>query len=477
MSFTIVVATDSQGGIGLYDEQNDTSSIPWKNTIDMKFFQDTTSSSYEKKAVIMGRYTYLSLPTKLKNRKNIVITSNPQLITDTDISCFPTLNSALNYCEKNEYKTYVIGGAVLYKEALDDERLNTILWNIITETDKECNIFFPISFKEALTKFRFDSNYELLKLKSNNLQFFKLDNISKNIDESTYQKILKLILEKGDERQTRNSITKSIFAKNLTFNLDDNFPLLTTKKMFLRGIFEELSWFLKGHTDSKILEDKKVNIWKWNSSQEFIDQVGLPYREGDVGNMYGFQLNHAGTEYTGCDTDYTDQGFNQIEYCLNLLKTDKYSRRILMTTYVPHEASKGVLYPCHGIVIQFYVKENDGLNYLSCHMYQRSADMFLGIPFNIASYSLLVYMICHILNNDDSCDMKWKPDKLIMSFGDLHIYEQHYDQVKKQLNRKAYKFPKLNFKNKRYSLSEFEWNDIEIIDYSYHPSIKAQMVA
>ncbi len=147
-----------------------------------------------------------------------------------------------------------------------------------------------------------------------------------------------------------------------------------------------------------------------------------------------------------------------------------------MTTYVPHEASKGVLYPCHGIVIQFYVKENDGLNYLSCHMYQRSADMFLGVPFNIASYSLLVYMICHILNNDDSCDMKWKPDKLIMSFGDLHIYEQHYDQVKEQLNRKAYKFPKLNFKNKRYSLSEFEWNDIEIIDYSYHPSIKAQMV-
>ena len=204
--------------------------------------------------------------------------------------------------------------------------------------------------------------------------------------------------------------------------------------------------------------------------------MGLPYREGDVGNMYGFQLNHAGAEYTGCDTDYTSKGFNQIQYCLNLLKNDKYSRRILMTTYVPHEAKKGVLYPCHGIVIQFYVKEMDGLNYLSCHMYQRSADMFLGVPFNIASYGLLVNMICHVLNNDEECNMKWKPDKLVMSFGDLHIYEAHYEQVQKQTSRRAYMFPQINFKNKRFSLTEFEWEDIEIIKYNHHSGLKAQMI-
>jgi len=205
--------------------------------------------------------------------------------------------------------------------------------------------------------------------------------------------------------------------------------------------------------------------------------MNLPYLEGDIGNMYGFQLRHAGTRYTGCDTDYTSKGFNQIEYCLNLLKNDKYSRRILMTTYVPHEANKGVLYPCHGIVIQFYVKEVDGINYLSCHMYQRSADMFLGVPFNIASYALLVNMICHVLNNDEECNMKWKPDTLVMSFGDLHIYEDHYEQVKKQISRKAYKFPKINIKNNRFSLTEFEWDDIEIIDYNHHSGLKAQMIA
>ena len=474
MSFTIIVATDVNRGIGLF--KDNVFSIPWKNSTDMQFFKDTTSSKYEKKAVIMGRNTYESLPVnKLPDRTNIVLTSNPSLINCKDVICKPNLDSALEHCRSNKIKPYVIGGAKLYEEALNDYRLESILWNIVTETNQECNIHFPMSFKEAQKIFQLDTNYELSKITNQSLQFYKFDNISSNFDEVNYLDKLNKILIHGDQRQTRNSITKSIFGDRLIFDLRDKFPLLTTKKMFLRGIFEELLWFLRGHTDSKILEDKKVNIWKWNSTQEFINKVGLPYREGDVGNMYGFQLNHAGAEYTGCDTNYTSKGFNQIEYCLNLLKKDKYSRRILMTTYVPHEAGKGVL--CHGIVIQFYVKEVDGLNYLSCHMYQRSADMFLGVPFNIASYALLVNMICHVLNNDEECNMKWKPDTLVMSFGDLHIYEDHYEQVKKQISRKAYKFPKINIKNNRFSLTEFEWDDIDIIDYNHHSGLKAQMIA
>ena len=128
-------------------------------------------------------------------------------------------------------------------------------------------------------------------------------------------------------------------------------------------------------------------------------------------------------------------------------------------------------------MIQFYVREFDGLNLLSCHMYQRSADMFLGVPFNIVSYSLLTYMICNILNNDDEIDMKFKPDKLIMSFGDLHIYDSHYKQVETQIKRSPFLFPKLEFKEKRTKLTEFEWSDINIIDYNFHEQIKANMVA
>jgi len=479
MSFSIIVATDTKGGIG-YSPNLYTYSIPWKNSTDMKFFKDTTSSNTITKSVIMGRYTYLSLPIKkLPNRINIVITSQPDTITEKDVLCFNTLNEALTYCEKNKFdENYVIGGAKLYDEALKHPKLETIYWNVILNTENECNISFPINFKQATERFQLDENYDLYKtdFESKNVKFHKF--ICKtNECEKSYQNIIEKILISGDERQTRNAVTKSIFGERLVFDLNNQIPILTTKKMFVRGIFEELLWFLKGQTDSKILEDNKVNIWKGNTTKEFIDSVGLPYREGDVGNMYGFQLKHAGTEYTGCDSTYDNKGFDQIKYCLDLLKNDKYSRRILMTTYIPHEAGKGVLYPCHGIVIQFYVREHDGLNYLSCHMYQRSADIVLGVPYNIASYSMLLAMICHVLNNDEGCNMKFKPDKLVMSFGDLHIYEQHYEQAKEQIKRKPFIFPQINFKEQRQNLIDFKWSDIEILNYKHHEAIKAQMVA
>ena len=251
--------------------------------------------------------------------------------------------------------------------------------------------------------------------------------------------------------------------------------------MFVKAIFEELVWFMRGQTDSKILENKKVNIWKWNSTKEFLEKVGLDYREGDIGNMYGFQWKHNGAEYKGCDHDYTGEGFNQIEYCLNLLKTDKYSRRILMTTYSPYNANQGVLYPCHGITVQWYVRECIGYNYLSCHMYQRSADMFLGVPFNISSYSLLTYMFCEILNKDELYKgLKFKPDKLVISFGDVHIYDTHIEQVKEQISRTPLKFPQLEFKydDKDVNrLEDFEWSNIKIVGYECLPRIKAAMVA
>lgn len=297
-----------------------------------------------------------------------------------------------------------------------------------------------------------------------------------NIDESGYLNLLNTIMETGDERKTRNSVTKSIFGERLIFNINDQFPLLTTKKMFIRGIFEELMWFIRGQTDSKILEEKKVNIWKANTTPEFLHNMNLPYREGDVGNMYGFQLRHAGANYVGCDNNYEGKGFNQIKYCMDLLKKDKYSRRILMTTFVPHEAQKGVLYPCHGIAIQFYVVENNGVNYLSCQMVQRSGDFFLGVPYNIASYSLLVNLMCTCLNNDPEIEMRFVPDRLIMVFGDSHIYENHYEQVKKQLTRSPYSFPQIKIKDKE-NIEDFEWSDIEIIDYNSHPKLTAEMIA
>ena len=152
---------------------------------------------------------------------------------------------------------------------------------------------------------------------------------------------------------------------------------MTTKKVFFRGVFEELLFFLRGDTNSNHLSEKGVKIWEGNTSRDFLDKVGLGhYKVGDTGPMYGFQLKYFNTKYEGADTDYTGRGIDQLQYVLDLLKNDPYSRRIIMTTYNPIQKFEGVLFPCHGLFIQFYV---EGDNKLSCMMTQRSCDVFLGI--------------------------------------------------------------------------------------------------
>ena len=470
MDFDLIVATDENNGIGIY--KNNEFTLPWKNKNDLSFFKKITSNDDFIKAIIMGKNTFASLNyTPLPNRFNIIISSTLSHTENKYLKIFTSLDSALTFCKKLNLKPYVIGGSQLYKEALYNTNLNIIYWNIIHQTSNDSNIYFPINFNNLNDKFFITNSY-----RKNNVTYNQLKNKFKNNDENNYLELLEKIYFFGDERSTRNAVTKSIFAENLEFDLIDKFPLITSKKMFLRGIFEELIWFLKGQTNSKILEDKNVNIWKGNSSKEFLENNNLPYQEGDIGNMYGFQLNHAGAEYIDCNTDYSNKGFNQIEYCLDLLKNDKFSRRIIMSTFIPHEASKGVLYPCHGIVIQFYVREVNNNNLLSCHMYQRSADMFLGVPFNITSYSLLVYMICEVLNNDLQNNMLFKPDKLKISFGDLHIYKQHYDSVKLQLDNVPYHFPQIKFINNRTKLQDFIYEDIILENYFHHDKIQSEMI-
>lgn len=194
--------------------------------------------------------------------------------------------------------------------------------------------------------------------------------------------------------------------------------------------------------------------------------------------MYGFNWLHYGADYEGMNHDYTGKGFNQLEYCLNLLKNDPHSRRILMTTYNPEIAKQGCLFPCHGIDIIFNVKTKDNVNILSCMMTQRSADMFLGVPFNIASYSLLVHIICEVINNDKTYSgNKFTPGILTINLGDLHIYEDHKTQCIRQILRDPYPFPQLIIKGQHVNMSDFTYEDFELIDYNCYPGIIAQMVA
>lgn len=300
-------------------------------------------------------------------------------------------------------------------------------------------------------------------------------------EEYQYLNLLQKIIDKGQKRQTRNAITYSLFGEKLEYDISEFFPILTTRQMYFRGIFEELKFFLLGKTDTKWLEERGVNIWKGNTSREFLDSVGLTeYREGTMGPMYFYNVFHYGHPYEGPDADYNTnyKGFNQFEYVMNLLKTDPYSRRIMFTTYNPAIAKEGVLYPCHSLLCQFYV--GDG-NKLCLSGTMRSSDSTCGQNFNLCSYSLLIYIMCDLLNNDEKyTGERFSPGKVVMFINDVHIYSDHLDSVKLQVTRKPFPFPKLRINKKITKLEDIEhleFSDIELIDYQYHPAIKYRMVA
>lgn len=298
-----------------------------------------------------------------------------------------------------------------------------------------------------------------------------------NFEEKQYLLLLENVLNNGNERQTRNSITKSLFSANLKFDLKNGFPLMTTKKMYFKAIFEELMFFIRGQTDTKILENKNVNIWKGNTSRNFLDKVKLNhYQEGDMGPMYGFIFRHFGAEYNGCDNDYNCKGIDQFNYIIDTLLKDPFSRRIIMTSFNPSQVEQGCLYPCHSIVIQFYITEKNDKYYLSQQTYIRSNDMFHGAPFNYASSALLSILICHHLNYLTNSE-KYIPDMLYVTLGDYHIYKEHYQVVEEQIKREPYPFPILKINKYRNKIEDYQLDDIDIINYNFWPILKANMVA
>jgi thymidylate synthase len=298
-----------------------------------------------------------------------------------------------------------------------------------------------------------------------------------NQEEIAYLDILRDLITKGNERQTRNSITKSLFSRNLTFDLKNSFPLLTTKKMFFRGIFEELMFFIRGNTNTKILEEKGVKIWKDNTSRTFLDNVGLNhYQEGDMGPMYGYQLRFFNANYKDCNDNYLNKGVDQLKYVVDTILKDPFSRRIIMTTFNPAQVNEGCLFPCHSLMIQFYIREENDIYYLSQQNYIRSNDIFLGNPYNIASFALMSYLLCHHLNYITKSN-KYKPDMLYITLGDYHLYKDHYEAAQEQINRTPYPFPQLNIKNYHDNIEDYEYEDIEMINYMSHPAIKTKMIA
>lgn len=249
----------------------------------------------------------------------------------------------------------------------------------------------------------------------------------------------------------------------MRFNLRDSFPLLTTKRVFWRAVVEELLWFIDGKTDVKSLQDKGVHIWDGNSTKEFFNKNGLIDREeGDLGPIYGFQWRHFGAKYKTCHDNYKNEGIDQLNQIIETIRTNPNDRRMIMSAWNPMDITQMALPPCHCLA-QFYVANGE----LSCQMYQRSADMGLGVPFNIASYSLLTYMIAHITG--------LKPGDFIHTMGDTHIYTNHIEPLKEQLTRTPRKFPKLSIKRKIENIDDFKLDDFELTDYKPYPKIYMEM--
>jgi thymidylate synthase len=289
------------------------------------------------------------------------------------------------------------------------------------------------------------------------------------MEEQQYLEIIRKLLRAGNKKQDRTGVgTLSLFGFQMRFDLQNGFPLLTTKHVFWRGVVEKLLWFIRGSTNAKELSDKNVNIWNENASRKYLDSIGLADREeGDLGPVYGFQWRHYGAKYDSSKSDYTTQGVDQLRNVIEKIMKTPNDRRIIISSWNPPDIPLMALPPCHCFV-QFYCHDNK----LSCQLYQRSADVGLGIPFNIVSYSLLTLILAKATG--------MVAGEFIHTLGDTHIYSNHVNGLTQQIERIPYPFPEVCIKKDIFSndvdqilknIESLTFEDFELKNYIYHPKI------
>ena len=465
MGINIIVAFSTTFGIGLKG------GIPWKIKDDLEHFRRLTMGNI----VVMGKKTWESLGCRsLVGRTNIILTNIGQSERD-DVA----YNNDFKMMDEIELKQYIInennkgknifiiGGESVFRMYMG---VAEKIYSTHVYGNWESDVLFPIE--------NFNM-YEITYVGDEKVSddFTKYRHITYSLsekphDEYAYLNSLQNILTYGKSRPDRTGVgTISVFVPEvLRFDISSTLPLFTTKQVSFKSILKELLWMLRGETDSKILEGQGVNIWKDNTTRGFLDKRGLhDYKEGWLGPLYGYNWRHFGFKYMGGDIDYTGKGYDQLEELISGLKNDPFSRRHMLTTYDPSVIDKCVLAPCHGIVIQFYVEEFGGNLHLSCSVYIRSNDMFLGNPYNTTSYSLLTCLIAL------KCDML--PKTLHLCIGDSHIYSNHVVQALQQIKRNPLPFPLLSI-NK--DVKEKDWKDIkvedfEVLGYLHHTKIVGKM--
>lgn len=451
--------------------------IPWKFSEDLQVFKSITLNG----VVIMGRKTWDSLRdlniSSLPKRVNIVI-SRKNNNFEGCLSAF-NLDNALDIAKKYKQNIFVIGGEQVYSEAIRRTDCYSLILTEVTQQKKEYDTFFPEILDNY--KIKFSENSEKHKELTYNYYENVFDRKSeKNNEENQYLYLLQKILHEGENKMDRTGVgTKSLFGSQMRFSLikkgENVIPLLTTKKVFWKGIVEELLFFIKGEHDNRKLQAKGVHIWNGNTSGKGKNPL---LEEHDLAHAYGVQWRAAGAELEKLEDSYftynekgekISKGVDQLKEVIRLLKEEPNSRRIIINAWNPCQLATMSLVPCH-MVYQFNVSQNDGKKYLSCMMTQRSADMFLGVPFNIASVALFTHILAKTV------DMI--PKEIIINLGDFHIYNNHLEQVKTQLSRTPMKFPSLEIGRDLSGLEdieELEFSDFLLKEYNSHPPIRADM--
>jgi len=509
--------------------------LPWHIPEDMAHFKSITTPSDNPtnySIVIMGRKTWDSIPDKFKpleNRYNVVLSNDDDYKKQqtakysNHINSYETTNMktgvkfttwdslfddeyvsiehelyqrALNDPDytpdspnigKKTYNYYVIGGETIYRKAIESN-YNLIIHatEIYTQSSNpiECDTFFPKIENlviNAVSPFHKSSKQSIKQSSVGDIwyRFITASRITSSIcykpppfytTENNYLNLMRNILETGQSNDDRTGVgTLSVFGSMLKYDLRDTFPISTTKRIFFRAIFEELMLYLSGKTDNSILQDKGIHVWDGNTSREFLDKRGLThYPTGDMGQTYGFNMRHYGGTYTDCKTEYPPgYGYDQLANVIHLIKNDPYSRRIIIDLWDPSSIDKAALPSC---LCKYQFNVNVAKKELNLAIYLRSSDYFLANNWNTCTGALFVYMLCNL----DGIDLV--PGELTVFIADAHIYKSHMEQVKQNLERLPYPYPKLIIQGgKKKDMLEYKFEDLELIGYKAHPNIKAEM--
>ena len=473
--FNLIVCRDSNGIIGINND------LYIKIKRDLDYFKNITIGNQSKKNIIvMGYNTWNSLPKNirpLKDRKNIVISKNHFLEFDLG-DAFISIDNFIEWyhTNKKDYnRVFIIGGESIYNEFFknhNDMIVNLYITNVETEnieTDMITKQFNPdlttyklISqdvYNDEAMIYDFGLETYIEKQIKYSFDIYK-NNRHINLEEDQYLNLMKDILKKENYKVSRNGSVYSIFGVRMEFDLLKSFPLITTKRVGWKTILRELLWFISGSTNNNELVKNKVNIWTQNA-EEYNSRS--EYEEGDLGPIYGFQWRHFGSTYKGYNEDYENSGVDQLKYIIDEIKSNPSSRRLILNSWNPVDIPNMALPPCH-VLVQFNITDK----FIDCQLYQRSGDMFLGVPFNIASYAFLLHIIGSITN--------YIPRKLIHIIGDAHIYESHVNAVKEQLNRSSTIFPQLLLKETIKNIDDIREELFDIVNYNPMSSIKAPMI-